>query len=232
MTTTVSDNPQVPSIVSEIYQPDQLIAGKFDLVTSQGISLTGAAALKRGTVLGRVTLGAASSAAKAGGNTGGGALTLDATTPILASAKVGVYTARCIATNTNSGTFEVKDPDGRSLGQYIVGATFADQIKFVIADGTPDFALGDGFDITIAAGSNKFKKSVATAVDGSQNPNAILADDADATGGDVNCGAYLTGEFNSNALIFDGSWTVAALTPLLRALSIFLRTTISSAAPS
>lgn len=92
---------------------------------------------------------AAVSAAKAGGNTGNGTNTLDVTTPVLANAQVGVYTIRCVTAAANSGTFEVKDPKGQSLGQYVVGATFADQIKFVIADGATDFIVGDGFDVTV-----------------------------------------------------------------------------------
>lgn len=94
--------------------------------------------------------GSAASAAKSGGNTGGGTLTLDATTPVLAGAKVGVYTVRCIAAATDSGTFRVTDPDGFVIGDVAVGATFANDIKFAIADGAPDFVVGDGFDITVS----------------------------------------------------------------------------------
>lgn len=95
--------------------------------------------------------GSAVSAAKSGGNTGGGSLTLDVTTPVLAGAKVGVYTVRCITAATDSGTFRVTDPDGFVIGDVAVGATFANDIKFAIADGAPDFVVGDGFDITVSA---------------------------------------------------------------------------------
>lgn len=98
-----------------------------------------------------VVPGTASSAAKSGGNTGGGTLTMDATTPVLAGAKAGVYTVRCIATNTNGGQFIVVAPDGISLGQAIVGTTFSNQVKFALADLGTDFAVGDGFDITVTA---------------------------------------------------------------------------------
>lgn len=98
---------------------------------------------------------AATSAAKAGGNTGNGTLTLDVTTPVLANAEVGVYTVRCIEAVTNGGKFEVKNPTGRSLGMAIIVAgaggtyTFSDQIKFVVQDGATDFIVGDGFDVTV-----------------------------------------------------------------------------------
>lgn len=114
------------------------------------------ALLAAGTVLAKAIYGAASSAAKAGGNTGNGALTLDVTTPILVGAKVGVYAVRCITVAANGGTFRVEDPDGNVLGDVAVGATFSDDIKFAIADGATDFILGDGFDITIAAGSGQY----------------------------------------------------------------------------
>lgn len=93
----------------------------------------------------------AASAAKAGGNTGTGTLTLDATTPVLPGAKPGVYTVRAIAAASNSGTFRVEDPDGNVIGDVAVGATFSDDVKFVIADGGTDFIVGDGFDITVTA---------------------------------------------------------------------------------
>jgi hypothetical protein len=119
-----------------------------------------------GTPLGKVSIGAASVAAKTGGNTGNGVFSLDGTTPILASAEVGVYAVRCIAA-ANSGTFRVFDPKGRALGDIVVGSTFANQIKFAIADGASDFIVGDGFDVTIAAGTGKIKILDPAALDGS-----------------------------------------------------------------
>lgn len=98
-----------------------------------------------------VAPGTAASAAKSGGNTGGGTCTMDGSTPVLAGAKAGVYTVRCIATGTNGGQFIVVDPDGISLGQAIVGTTFSNKIKFALADSGTDFAVGDGFDITVTA---------------------------------------------------------------------------------
>lgn len=98
-----------------------------------------------------VVPGTASAAAKSGGNTGGGTLTMDATTPVLAGAKPGVYTVRCVALKTDGGQFIVVDPDGISLGQAIVGVTFSNKLKFALADTGTDFAIGDGFDITVTA---------------------------------------------------------------------------------
>lgn len=150
-----------------------------------GTIKSGAGALVTGQVLGQITVGTAASAAKAGGNTGNGTLTLDAVSPVLAGAKLGVYAARCVAAAGNGGTFEVQDPDGYVLGTVAVGGTWSEGVKFVIADGAADFVVGDGFDVTVAKGSGKFVPVSATAKDGSQVAAAIVIDPVDATSADV-----------------------------------------------
>ncbi len=77
-----------------------------------------------------------------------------------------------------------------------------------------------------------FILSMAVATDGSQNPKAILADNADASGGPVIAPVYLAGEFNTDKLIFDPSWTIATLISALRAASIYLKSAVVSADPS
>lgn len=155
---------------------------------------SGSGALGSGTVLGKVLTATVTSAAKSGGNTGNGTCTPDASVPAQSVAKAGVYTARCIEAALNGGTFEVKDPDGFSLGEVLAGATFNNDIKFVIADGVVDFAVGDGFDITVAAGGTvKFVPVNFAATDGSEKAAAILIDAADATSADAES-AVLTGK--------------------------------------
>lgn len=240
--TTYGSNPQIPGISSDTFVPDQLIAGNLKLVTDS-VTITGSADLVRGTVLGKITIGAATSATKSGGNTGTGTLVLDVTTPTLASVDVGVYTVRCIQAVVNGGVFEVKSPSGRSLGEAIIPAgagdsvTFSDQVKFVLTDAGTDFIVGDGFDITVAAGSGSYKTSVKTATDGSQAPVAILVDQALASGGDLIGGIYLMGEFNAAKIVFDSGWGSStagpvALAPLLRPLGIFLKNAITAGDPS
>lgn len=226
--TNVTNNPQCPFIGTDVFVPDQLVAGNLKLVTD---SVTiGAGTLVRGTVLGQITSGAATSAAKSGGNTGNGTLTLDATTPKLTGAQVGVYTVRCINAAFNGGTFRVTAPDGDVIGDVAVGSTFSNQIKFAIADGAPDFNVGDGFDITVAAGSGYYIQSVKTAVNGSNVPVAILADATDASGGVKVGGIYLMGEFNQGKLTYSNTFTLAELKTLLRPLGIFLKTSVSASA--
>ncbi|MGE3064119.1 MAG: head decoration protein [Hyphomicrobiaceae bacterium] len=182
--------------------------------------------LKTGTVLGRITKGDASSAAKAGGNTGGGTLTLDVTTPILAGASPGVYKVRCIASVTDGGEFSVEDPDGFVIGNVAVGATFADQIKFVLADSGTDFAVGDGFDVTIDDGSAKWVPCEYGAVDGSGVAAGILLDGRDASGEDdvkgvaVIADARVAAEYLTWDASFDDANKKAAALAQLAALNI------------
>lgn len=239
---TNGDVPQQPAIYANTYIPDQLIAGPFQQVTMNGTIKSGATVntlttLPRGTIMGQITVGTATSAAKSGGNTGNGTLVLDASTPVLANAGVGIYTVRCIEAVVNGGKFQVIDPKGVDLGTVIIPAgagasvTFSDRIKFVLTDGSTDFIVGDGFDVTVAAGSGKYVPAVVTATDGSSAPVAILVDDSNPSAGDVIAGLYFTGEFNQAAITFDSGYTVAVLTPLLAGRSIFLKSSISAADP-
>lgn len=166
---------------------------------------SGAGVVKPGTVLGKSSGGAAASAAKAGGNTGNGVLTMDATTPVLGTAKTGVYTVRCIAAAANGGTFRVEDPAGNVIGEVAVGATFSDDIKFAIADGATDFIVGDGFDITVTVGG-KYVPSPAAAADGSDQACAINIYEVDATSADVKVAAFTRdAEVNGNCLEYAAS---------------------------
>ncbi len=78
--------------------------------------------------------------------------------------------------------------------------------------------------------SEKYTLSVKTATDGSQIPTAILADYADASIADTTAGVYLMAEINQNRIIFDPSWTLAALKVALRPSGIFLRDSIQAPA--
>jgi len=202
---------------SATYDPNGLIAGDYPLLQRK-ITLLDGQNLTRGAVLGRAAVELeASVAAKAGGNTGGGSLTVDATNPVGVGAKPGVYTARCIlAPGSNGGTFEIRDPDGNVIGSNVlVGATFDNDIKFVIADVGTDFALGDGFDITVDA-VDKYALSLAAAVDGSQVPVAILAIDCDASESDKSTTAFFSGEFNAAKCTIGTGHTAASVESAFR----------------
>jgi len=153
----------------------------------EGTLLTGTAYVT-GNVLGQITIGAVTAAAKGGGNTGNGAASALSSG---GNAQVGVYKAIVEIAGTNAATWNLYDPKGKLVDQKQYsgsGATavFAnDQIHATITDGGTDFVVGDEFDITVAAGSGKYVLADDTAVDGSQNGAAILLFDYDATGGDV-----------------------------------------------
>lgn len=210
------------SSATESYSPDNLIAGGTQVVTRGGTMISGETAHARGTLLGQILFGTATPLALTG-NVGGGTVTMDVTTPLLADAQVGSYLVKFITFGTAGGGFEVFDPKGNSLGLGAVGTAFANQIKFSIADGTPDFQVGDRFSITVAEGSKKYRKSLAAAVDGSQYPKAILAEACNAAAADKDCLVYEAGEFNQAAVTYGTGHTADSVRAPLRDLNIHLK---------
>jgi hypothetical protein len=207
------------SNVFSTFDPTSLFAGEYP-VRHLPVTIAQAGLLARGTVLGRRSIGTASSAPKSGGNTGNGTFVLDASTPELINVQSGLYTLRCTLAGANAATFRLTNPNGDVLGDYaFAGAgasvTVANQIKGVVTDGGTDFVVGDGFDITVAA-LDKYVVSVATANDGSQIPTAILAAAIDTTAGDLVGPAYFEGEFAAEMLTMDASWSVPTLQATLR----------------
>ncbi|MGE8942693.1 head decoration protein [Leptospira interrogans] len=181
--------------------------------TRKAITLaSGAGNLRTGTVLGRIVSGTASSAAKAGGNTGTGTFVLDETTPVVAGAVSGVYQLRCIAAASNSGTFRLFHPNGSVLGDFTItgGAggtvTVNKHIKGVLTDADPDFAVGDGFDVVVTVGEGKYVKYNPTLTNGAGIAAAILLNAADATSADVRvAGVVGKAVINPLSLIWDAS---------------------------
>jgi hypothetical protein len=215
-------------LITGFVQQDVILGGK-DLVFEPATIKSGAN-VRPFSVLGQILVGAATAAAKSGGNTGTGTFTIDATTPTLAGAKVGVYTLRCIQViTTNSYLFRLLDPDGISVGVYnLTGSggsiTIADQIKGALADGGTDFVVGDGFDITVPVGSLKYTLSLAAALDGSQIPAAINLEYMPASGADVTCPVVVEGYFNEEALVYGTGHTADTVRVALRNRGIHLKT--------
>lgn len=169
---------------------ETLHAGGFIVSEANGflsreqITLLSGENVVAGEVLGKVALGAGSSAAYAG-NTGDGAM---GAITVGAGAKPGVYKLSVIEPAANAGKFQVEDPDGIVIGTGTVAVAFsAGGIGFTLADGATDFIAGDGFDITVAAGSGKYKAldlsgDVGEAVAAGIAFDAIDASSADALG--------------------------------------------------
>ena len=76
--------------------------------------------------------------------------------------------------------------------------------------------------------SGKYTLCDSAAVDGSQNPVAILAEDCDASGGDAVAAVYLSGAFNQNALTFGGTDTADDHRVALRDLNIYLKKSLTT----
>lgn len=197
----------------------------------QGVLITGQK-LDAGTVLGKITVGAATSAAFAAAsgdgrdNTGNG--TMGAVT-VSAGAKAGKYKLTIIEPGSNVGTFVVIDPDGIEVGTGVVAAAFsAGGLAFTLADGSTDFVSGDGFNITVAAGSGKYAAFDPTASNGTQNAVAVLWDFTDATSADKAIAIVdRSAEVNSSELIWGANVTTGgqktAALAQLAALGIIAR---------
>jgi hypothetical protein len=207
------------SFSSDSLTHDRLFAGPSSNIHSRKVTLLSGQNLTRGTVLGKkVTAGTIAGAADAG-NTGNGAI---GTLSVGTGAQLGVYRAVCIEPGTNLGTFAVFDPYGVEVGRAIVGSAFTGQVNFTIADGATDFVAGDAFSITVSAVTEKYLKSLAAATDGSQVPDAVLAEDCDASGGDAEALAYDRGDFAESALTLGTGHTVDSIREGLRVKGITL----------
>jgi hypothetical protein len=163
--------------------------------------------LTTGMVLGRINKGAATGAAVAG-NTGNGTIT--ANPAVGGAAKPGVYRLVCIEPATDVGKFSVEDPDGVLIGVATVGVQFTTHLTFTIADGSTDFASGDSFTITVAAGSGKVKQIDFAATDGSDAACGILLLDTTAPDGVDKSGVAII----RNAIVSDNgiTWPAGATT--------------------
>jgi hypothetical protein len=76
--------------------------------------------------------------------------------------------------------------------------------------------------------TDKYLTSLSAAADRSQVPQAILAQDIDATGGDVLAPVFFTGEFNEDALVLGAAHTLASIRDGLRQMGIFLKKIVAA----
>lgn len=75
----------------------------------------------------------------------------------------------------------------------------------------------------------KYILSASAAIDGSQTPYAILAEDCDASAGDVTSVAvYIKGEFNANVLSFGTGHTAATTKAALRDVGILIKSAVGA----
>lgn len=114
------------------------------------------------------------------------------------------------------------EPDNLFAGH--VQPVVADEVTVVSGAGV----LVRGTVLGKITASGKVNKVDSTKSDGSQTIYAILAEDVDATSADVAAPAYFTGEYNSRAVVFGGTDTVATHADAARARGIFFKDTVSN----
>lgn len=114
---------------------------------------------------------------------------------------------------TNQGSYT---PDNLIAGEYPRVARVV-----TIASGAN---LAQGALLGKITASGKFKLSASAATDGSEVPDAILAEVANATAADVQAVVYFSGEFNESALSLGAGHTLASVKAGLRDRNIYLRT--------
>lgn len=149
-----------------------------------------------------------------------------------AATKSGLYTVTL--TSSTQGTVEA--PTGEVIGTTTMGTAFVDpEINFTITTGGSP-AAGDIFGIYVpdltTLSNMTWKLCTKGAVDGSNVPAGILCDATDPTGGNVNAGVYLMGEFNGNAIVYDASLSPADVRNGFRGKGIFIKNVVSAADPS
>ncbi|MEF3068072.1 head decoration protein [Pandoraea apista] len=122
---------------------------------------------------------------------------------------------------------------GISAETYVPDQLIAGNLKIVTDSVTiTGGAFKRGTVMGVITTSGKYTQALAAATDGSQTPTAILADDSDASAGDVTGGVYLMAEVNGNALILGTGITLAAAKTALRAVDIFVKNAVSAADPT
>ena len=88
--------------------------------------------------------------------------------------------------------------------------------------------LGRGSVLGKITASGKYNLSLTAAGDGSEVPYAILADDVDASGGDIEeVAIYIRGAYNVNSLTIGTGHTAASIKPFLRDVGIDIKTAIA-----
>ncbi|MGE4536655.1 MAG: head decoration protein [Desulfovibrio sp.] len=115
-----------------------------------------------------------------------------------------------------------------TLGIFSPDNLIAGDAKIVTAAGTIASGAGvlvRGTVLGKITANGKYLKAIGTAEDGSQTPDAILAEDVDATSADALSVVCLSGQFAESALILDASLTLDGIRDGLRDKNIYLTKT-------
>lgn len=205
--------------------PDNLFAGDFPIITEEITIASGAGALTRGTLLGKISLSVPTTGTFVSG-TGNGTITdVTGSTATI----IETFTLTCTVAAANGGTFSVVGSKTGRLADTVVGTAYTSEyINLTVNDGATDFAVGDKFTIAVAAGSNEYQTSLAAAVDGSQTPDCILARAVDASAAAVVCEGYFSGEFNQSAITYGTGHTAVLTKAGLKTKGIHLKSVVAA----
>lgn len=199
---------------------NSLFAGDTDDFIGYGVVLAQGQNLPRGALLGRTAVSGTVTDIAASANTGNGTLSGLATG---GSTVPGDW--QLVAHSAT--VFFLYNPEGIYSGKATVGNAFTGAVHFTISAGSTPFAMGDSFILRAAEIEYLYKLSLATATDGSQIPDAILAEDTIALTDNQPTVVYLAGEFNANAVTFGAGHTLESIRDVLRAKDIHLITAIA-----
>ena len=206
-------------LTKETIKWDDLIADYVLMPITLAITLLTGQNRKRGDLLGKILKVLGSTTFTGTGNGVMSGQALKKSTPV----------GNIVVEMLTATTFKVVLPDGDRLDDGATGVAYSnDYIGFTITVGGVPFIAGDKFTIPITAGSGKYVLSLAAAVDGSQNPESILAEDKDATAEDKATVAYIKGTFNQNRIAFGTGHTAASTKDGLQAKDIILQTSVKA----
>ncbi|MDB5822178.1 MAG: putative phage protein [Herminiimonas sp.] len=214
-------NPTTTPLQEALHNGGFIVSEANGHLSRDTVTLTGAAVVLAGTVLGQQTTGTTAAAAALGTNTGNG--TFGAIT-VAAPAQPGAYSVEF----DDATHFVVSAPNGQEVGHGTTGVAFsAGGVGFTITAGGTAFVPGDSFTVTVAAGAGKTAPLSLTAADGTVNAVGILFGTKDVTLADKPAVAMTRNcEVNASELIWPaGASTpqIAAATAQLKALGIIAR---------
>ncbi len=195
---SIGGNPQQPGIAAEAFIPDQLIAGNLKLVTDS-VTITGSAALQRGSVLGRVTTGTVS--ASTGKAFATGTIAVAALPAAGDTVTIGGTVVTMVAAN----------PVGN---QVVIGATVAATAQNLIASllGSTDTNLMK-FTYTLSSATITFTAAVIGTGGNSltlatSNGTAFTVSGGTLSGGTANTGTATVGTMSAGAQMKAGNYQV------------------------
>lgn len=148
------------------------------------VMAAGSGILKAGTVIALITAANALTPTADAGNTGNGTV---GSVTVTGAAISGPYILTIAETAANGGKFELVDPTGALVGEGTVGQAFTGGgLTFTLSDGSTDFAVGDGFTLTVKANLGEYTAYDDDGTDdGRRAASGILFASVDASVNDV-----------------------------------------------